>query len=70
MMKKSLRIRSQVRDTLSFAHFLCDKEGLKIPTDILSSSKNISGRLNKNKKKEDVKNVSEGASAHKISKQN
>jgi pyridoxine/pyridoxamine 5'-phosphate oxidase len=38
---------------LSFAQFLCDKKGLKIPTDILSSSKKLSEWLNNNKKKED-----------------
>ena len=38
---------------LSFAQFLCDKKGLKIPTDVLSSSKKLSEWLNKNRKKED-----------------
>lgn len=41
---------------LSFAQFLCDKKGLKIPTDILSSSKKLSEWLNKNKKKDDKSN--------------
>jgi hypothetical protein len=38
---------------LSFAQFLCDKKGLKISTDILSSSKKLSEWLNKNKKRKD-----------------
>jgi hypothetical protein len=38
---------------LSFAQFLCDKKGLKIPTDVLSSSKKLFDWLNKNKRKED-----------------
>lgn len=38
---------------LSFAQFLCDKKGIKIPTEILSSSKKLSEWLNKNKKKAD-----------------
>ena len=41
---------------LSFAQFLCDKKGLKIPTDVLSSSKKLSEWLNKNKKKDDKVN--------------
>lgn len=38
---------------LEFAQFLCDKKGLKIPQEILSSSKKLSEWLNKNKKKDD-----------------
>ena len=38
---------------LDFAQFLCNKKGLKIPTDILSSSKKLSEWLNKNKRKVD-----------------
>jgi hypothetical protein len=38
---------------LEFAQFLCDKKGLKIQNDVLSSSKKLSEWLNKNKKKED-----------------
>jgi hypothetical protein len=42
---------------LSFAQFLCDKKGLKIPTGVLLSSKKLSEWLNKNRKKEDkIKN--------------
>ena len=42
---------------LEFAQFLCDKKGLKIQNDVLSSSKKLSEWLNKNKKKEDkIKN--------------
>jgi hypothetical protein len=41
---------------LEFAQFLCDKKGLKIPTEGLSSSKKLSGWLNKNKKKDDKSN--------------
>jgi hypothetical protein len=41
---------------LEFAQFLCDKKGLKIPTDVLSSSKKLSEWLNKNKKKDDKSN--------------
>ena len=38
---------------LEFTQFLCDKKGLKIQNDVLSSSKKLSEWLNKNKKKED-----------------
>jgi hypothetical protein len=38
---------------ISFAQFLCDKKGLKIPQEILSSSKKLSEWLNKNKKRSD-----------------
>jgi len=42
---------------LEFAQFLCDRKGLKIQNDVLSSSKKLSEWLNKNKKKEDrIKN--------------
>jgi|GEM_PF-2264579 len=44
---------------LNFAQFLCNKKGLKIPTDVLSSSKNLSDWLNKNKKKADKKTENE-----------
>ena len=35
---------------LEFAQFLCDKKGLKIQNEVLSSSKKLSEWLNKNKK--------------------
>jgi len=38
---------------LAFAQFLCDKKGLKISQDILSSSKKLSEWLNENKKAKD-----------------
>jgi hypothetical protein len=39
------------------AQFLCDKKGVKIPTEVLSSSKKLYEWLNKNRKKEDkIKN--------------
>ena len=38
---------------LNFAQFLCDKKGLKINQEVLSSSKKLSKWLNKNKKKSD-----------------
>ena len=38
---------------LEFAQFLCDKKGLKLPQDILSSSKKLSIWLNENKKAQD-----------------
>ena len=38
---------------LEFAQFLSDKKGLKIPQEILSSSKKLSEWLNRNKRKED-----------------
>lgn len=47
---------------LSFAQFLCDKKGLKIPTDALSSSRRLSEWLNKNRKKEDKIKKEEGLS--------
>lgn len=42
---------------LEFAQFLCDKKGLKIQNEVLSSSKKLSEWLNKNKKKPDKKKV-------------
>ena len=36
---------------LEFSHFLCDKKGLKISNEVLSSSKKLSEWLNQNKKK-------------------
>ena len=41
---------------ISFSQFLCDKKGLTIPADVLSSSKKLSEWLNKNKKKDDKSN--------------
>jgi len=38
---------------LDFAQFLCDKKGLKIPTNVLSNSKKLAEWLNKNKRKAD-----------------
>ena len=38
---------------LNFVQFLCDKKGLKINQDVLSSSKRLSEWLNKNKRKSD-----------------
>jgi hypothetical protein len=38
---------------MGFAQFLCSKKGLKIPTDVLSSSKKLAEWLNKNKRKAD-----------------
>jgi len=38
---------------LAFAQFLCDKKGLKLSQDILSSSKKLSEWLNENKKAQD-----------------
>ena len=38
---------------LEFAQFLCNKKGLKIPTDVLLSSKRLAEWLNKNKRKAD-----------------
>jgi hypothetical protein len=43
---------------LEFAQFLCDKKGLKIQNDVLSSSKKLSEWINRNKKKEDKTNES------------
>ena len=42
---------------LEFAQFLCDKKGLKIQNEVLSSSKKLSEWLNKNKKKPDKEKV-------------
>lgn len=39
---------------ISFAQFLCDKKGLKLPQEILVSSKKLSEWLNQNKKKRDI----------------
>ena len=38
---------------VDFAQFLCHKKGLKIPPDVLLSSKNLAEWLNKNKRKAD-----------------
>ena len=38
---------------IDFAQFLCDKKGLKVPQEILSSSKKLAEWLNNNKKKSD-----------------
>lgn len=38
---------------IDFAQFLCDKKGLKISQETLSSSKKLSEWLNQNKKKMD-----------------
>ena len=38
---------------LNFAQFLCDKKGLKIHQEILSSSKKLAEWLNNNKRKQD-----------------
>lgn len=42
---------------IAFAQFLCDKKGLKISQDILSSSKKLSEWLNENKNAKDKKEV-------------
>lgn len=42
---------------LAFAQFLCDKKGLKLPQDILFSSKKLSEWLNENKKEKDKTEV-------------
>ena len=42
---------------LEFAQFLCDKKGLKIQNEVLTSSKKLSEWLNKNKKKPDKEKV-------------
>jgi hypothetical protein len=52
-------VREGSRDTepsqrqLDFAQFLCDKKGLKVSQEVLSSSKRLSEWLNNNKKKSD-----------------
>ena len=38
---------------IAFAQFLCDKKGLKLSQDILSSSKKLAEWLNENKKAKD-----------------
>ena len=42
---------------LEFAQFLCDKKGLKIQNEVLTSSKKLSEWLNKNKKKPDKEKI-------------
>jgi len=54
MVEEGNQDREPSQKQLSFAQFLCDKKGLKISTDVLSSSKKLSEWLNKNKKKEDT----------------
>jgi len=44
---------------LAFAQFLCDKKGLKLPQDILSSSKKLSEWLNENKKAKDKSEINQ-----------
>ena len=53
MAEEGSQDREPSQRQLSFAQFLCDKKGLKIPAEVLSSSKKLSEWLNKNKKKED-----------------
>ena len=60
----AMRIREEgSKDTepsqkqLEFAQFLCDKKGLKIQNEVLSSSRKLSEWLNKNKKKPDKEKV-------------
>jgi hypothetical protein len=56
MIEEGFQDKEPSQRQLSFAQFLCDKKGLKVPTDVLSSSKKISEWLNKNKKKDDKSN--------------
>jgi hypothetical protein len=42
---------------IAFAQFLCDKKGLKLSQDILSSSKKLAEWLNENKKAKDKKEI-------------
>ena len=53
MVEEGNQDREPSQRQLSFAQFLCDKKGVKIPTEVLSSSKKLSQWLNKNRKKED-----------------
>ena len=53
MRKEGSKDTEPSQKQLEFAQFLCDKKGLKIQNDVLSSSKKLSEWLNKNKKKED-----------------
>jgi hypothetical protein len=45
--------REPSQKQIEFAQFLCDKKGVRISPEVLSSSKKLSEWLNKNKKKED-----------------
>jgi len=45
--------REPSQKQLNFAQFLCDKKGLKISQEILSSSKKLAEWLNNNKRKQD-----------------
>lgn len=57
MVEEGNQDREPSQRQLSFAQFLCDKKGLKVPNEALSSSKKLSEWLNKNRKKEDkIKN--------------
>lgn len=49
---------------LEFAQFLCDKKGLKIPSDVLLSSKKLAEWLNKNKRKADKETENERLPCH------
>jgi len=49
---------------VEFAQFLCHKKGLKIPQDVLLSSKNIAEWLKKNKRKEDKTTENERLPCH------
>ena len=53
MVEEGNQDREPSQRQLSFAQFLCDKKGVKIPTEVLSSSKKLYEWLNKNRKKED-----------------
>lgn len=49
---------------LDFAQFLCSKKGLKILTNVLSSSKKLAEWLNKNKRKADKATENERLPCH------
>jgi hypothetical protein len=53
MVEKGSRDPKPSQRQIDFAQFLCDKKGLKVSQEILSSSKRLAEWLNNNKRKSD-----------------
>ena len=53
MIKEGNQDTEPSQNQLNFAQFLCDKKGLKVPQEILASSKKLAEWLNNNKRKQD-----------------
>jgi len=64
MTKEGSQDKEPSQRQLNFAQFLCNKKGLKIAPDVLSSSKKLFEWLNKNKRKEDKTKENERLPCH------